>query len=216
MIRSELRTESRRLLNDTSSIRFADSVLNDWIDLWNIDVISRLELERTTATVALIGSDTFSASEPNYNLGTTFIFLRECYLVDTNSEENRLNIIDQEEMNTRYGETWRTDPVGNPETAYQVDFDVIGLHPRPNLANNGLTLRVFGVADVSDLASDSAVPIMIRAIHTSGPWYVASLGYGLLGDMTRSEYCRGRYEDILSKNRHRAWKFSDDMLQWRF
>lgn len=217
MNREDIRNESRRILNDTNSIQFTDAILNGWIDLWNIDLNSRLEVDIAVATVSLIGSNTFASSQPNYNLGTNiFLSLKDVYLVDTASNENKIKVVNQDELNYLYNKDWRTDPVGNPETAYLVDYNVLGVHPRPNLANNGLTLRIFGYRDTANLAADSSVPITMRALHTSGPWYVASQGWALLGNRDMSEYCFRRYEFIFKNLRSTQQRFSDDLMAWRW
>ena len=219
MQRSEIRTESRRLLSDTNSIKFTDSILNDWIDLWNIELVTRLELDKATSTVTLTGSDTYASSEPNYNLGAIYLYLTEVYLDDVNDIRRRLKVIDQDELNDYQGEDWRENDarnLGNPEIAYLADYNVLGIYPRPNAANNGNTLEVFGYRDTADFSGDTSESITIRALHASGPWYVASQGYALLGDTGRSEYHRKRFEDIFSQHKMRQQTFSSDMKRWRW
>lgn len=210
MQRSEIRSEARRLLHDTNSIQFTDAILNDWVDLWNIEVNTRLELDTAVSTVTTV------QGEPNYNLGSIYIFLTEIYLVDSSGTENRLQVVSQDELNDIFGRDWRSDAQGQPSVGYLADYNVLGLHPSPDASNAGRTLRVFGKRDTADLASDTDVPISIRAIHTSGPWYVASLGYGFLGDTNKSEYCKRRFEEILNLHKHRQWKQADDLLSWRW
>ena len=110
MIRSEIRTEALRLLGDTAQVKFGSTALNDWIDLANQEIVAYLDLYVATATMALVGSDTFASSEPNYQLPSNAMDLKDVYLTDADGNEQRLQVIDQDELNDRPRKTleWYT------------------------------------------------------------------------------------------------------------
>ena len=217
MIRSEIRTEVQRLLNDTAGIRYTTATINDWIALGVVDVSAELGLDTAMATISTIGSDAFASSEPNYQLPTTTLNIREVYLQDANNNEQRLRVYDQDELNELVGPGWRaTTEVGVPAWAYRADYNVLGLHPRPNATHNGKTLRVFYDRIPADLASDSDTPTFFNAIHDALTMYSVSRGYDLLGDIKRSQYYLSRYHGLIKRFKSKQLQFSDDMRAFRW
>ena len=218
--RSALRTEVRRLLDDTPSIRFTDAALNTWLDMGNSDAITRLgPFDTSQQTGTLVGSDTFASSEPNYQLNTNTIHLKELFLENQNDQEKRIEIITQEELQARYGDFWRDDVaanLGEPQVAYRVDYNVFGLYPRPSLANNGNTWRAFYYRVPSAFASDSDTPIFLDALHDCLSWFCVSRGYAQFGDTNKSDWALGRYNDLIKRFYSVATTFGNEMksLRW--
>lgn len=216
MIRSEIRTEARRILGDTAATKFASTALNDWIDLANQEIMAYLDLDVAQATMAVVGSDTFASSEPNYQIPSNAMDIKEVYFADADDNEQRIQVIDQDELNDRYGPYWRSDDPGTPVVAYRADYNVLGLYPRPNAAHNGNTFRITYYRIPSDLASDTDSPIYINALHDAVVMWVVSRAYASLSDITRSEYYRKRHEDLLRRFSLKATKFAGDMNGFRW
>ena len=217
--RSALRTEVRRLLNDVNSIRFSDGQINTWLDMGNSDVVTRLgPFDIAMQTGTLVGSDTFASSEPNYQLNVNTIRIKELFLEDEDDKERKIEIITQEELATRYGSTWadnNTSNLGEPQVAYQVDYNVFGLYPRPNLASNGNTWRTYYYRVPSAFASDSDTPIFLDALHDCLSWYCVSRGKAQLGDMDGSDWALNRYETLL-RIFYSSTAFADELKAFRW
>ena len=212
--RSELRTQIRDLLNDLNSIRFTDATLNTWLDMGNSDLISRLgPFDISMQTGTIVGSDTYASSEPNYQLNSNTIHIKELFLEDENDRERKIEIITQEELVARYGSTWRDNDVSNlgePQVAYVVDYNVFGLHPRSNLASNGNTWRAYYYRVPSAFASDSDTPIFLNALHDCLTWYCASRGHWRMGDRQASEHALNRYKTLIREFYGTATRFADE------
>ena len=217
--RSELRTEVRRLLDDTAPIRFNDAQINTWLDMGNSDAITRLgPFDTSQQTGTLVGSDTFSSSEPNYQLATNTIFIKELFLENQNDQEKKIEIVTQGELEARYGALWRDDVaanLGEPQVAYSVDYNVFGLYPRPSLANHGNTWRAFYYRVPSALV-DGGAPIFLDALHDCLTWYCVSRGYAQLGDTNKSDWALGRYDNLIKRFFSVATKFANEMMGFRF
>lgn len=215
MLRSEIRTESRRLLNDTASVLFTDATLNSWIDLANIDLAQRMELDTAMATITTV------ASEPNYQLPAdsggipVFSSLKEVYFNQSGNGERRLKVISQDELNDLYGAGWREDVAGEPAVAYMADYNVVGLHPKPDSTNASRTLRVFYYRMPSAM-SDGSIPAFIAALHDALTMFAVARGFGLLGKLDNEAFYWKKYEELVRRFKHNQQKFSDDMLTWRW
>lgn len=217
--RSALRTEVRRLLNDTNSIRFSDAQINTWLDMGNSDAITRLgPFDTAMQTGTLVGSDTFSSSEPNYQLNTNTIHLKELFVANEDDDEVRMEIITQEEMEARYGPKWTTNDISpnEPIVAYRVDYNVFGLFPRPSLASNGNTWRAYYYRVPSAFASDSDTPIFLDALHDCLAWYCVSRGHWQLGDREASDQALERYEKMIQRFYSVATTFANEMKGFRW
>ena len=209
--RTQLRTEIRRLLNDTSSTKFSDSQLNDWLDLANSFVITDLgPFDTAMATISTV------QDEPNYQLPTNCIGVKEVYLDDEAGNETRIYCFTQAEMTERHGVQWRENPSGQPRDAYFSDYNLLGLEPKPNAANASKTLRVFYYRTPSAFASDSDTPIFMAAIQDSLTWYCVSRGYAQLGKITESDWALKRAVDLVKKFKSLSNKQSDDFEGWRW
>ena len=218
--RAALRTEVRSILNDLASIRFSNDSIDTWLDMGNSEVITRLgPFDKSQQTGTLVGSDTFSSSEPNYQLATNTIHMAELFLENENDEERKIEIITQEELESRYGPGWRDDVsanLGTPEIAYRVDHDVFGLYPRPNAASNGNTWLAFYYRVPSAFASDTDSPIFLDALHDCLSWYAASRGYARLGNRDLSDWALGRYETLIKRFYSVATTFANELKGFRW
>ena len=212
MIRSELRTEVLRLLDDTAQVTFSSTIVNDWLDLANVDLHERLNIDRAMATITTVNS------EPNYQLPTTasVSYLSEIYFDYPNGVgEERIKIITQDELNEKSA-GWRADADGTPRYAYLADYNVIGLHPAPDSAHANRTVRIFYYAIPADFASDSATPIFINALHDALVYFCVARGFELRQNFKAAEYHKREYERIILRHTFNQQRFSDDLLAWRW
>ena len=186
----------------------------------NSDAVTKLgPFDTSQQTGTLVGSDTFASSEPNYQLNTNTIHLKELFLENQNDQERKIEIITQEELQARYGDFWRDDVaanLGEPQVAYRVDYNVFGLYPRPSLANNGNTWRAFYYRVPSAFASDSDTPIFLDALHDCLTWYCVSRGYAQLGDTERSDWALNRYKTMIREFYSVATTFANEMKGFRW
>ena len=210
MIRSTIRTQVRQMCNDLHSVRYTDETINTWIDIGNTDLAARIGADRAMATITTV------VNEPNYQLPTTAMVLREVYFTDSSGQEKRLEVVDQDELNSIFGTTWRSDSSGVPQYAFLADYNVLGLHHTPNSDNANRTIRVFYERMPSDLASDSDAPIFINALHDSLTFFCAARGYFQIGDVERGEYFYKKYEQMANNFKNRALEFSKDLNQFRW
>ena len=218
--RSSLRNQIRLLLNDTNSIRFSDANINTWLDFANSDAITRLgPYDTAKQTGTTVGSNTYSEDNKNYQIAANSIHLKELYLDNENNENRRLEIITQNDMADRYGLSFLDDDsrnIGEPQVAYVVDYNVFGLYPVPDLANNAKTWTAYYYRVPSAFASDSDSPIFLNALHDCLTWYCVARGHYQMGDKEGHAYAFGHYEKMIQKFQLTATTFSGDMRQWRF
>lgn len=210
MNQSAIRTQIREFLNDQSSIRFSDAQLNRYINLGNVDLMQRLNIDKATATVTSV------VDTANYQLPSNISSLQEVYFDLGGTNNTRLTVISQDELNTRFGTTWKENPSGQPSVAFIADYNVIGFHPAPDSTNASRTITIYYYPIPSDLASDTASPIFINALHDALTMYSVSRGFDVLADIQRSAYYLKRYEEITRRFYSKAIGFSDDLMQWRW
>lgn len=209
--RGALQTEVRRLLDDTASIRFTNAQINTWLDMGNSDALTRLgPFDTAMATISTV------VNEPNYQMPSGFLALKEVYLQNQASKETKLRVLSQDELNSFFGIQWREDPAGEPVVAFEADYNVLGLHPTPDTNNASKTLRVFYYKFPSAFASDSDSPVFIDALHDSLAWYAVSRGYAQIGDRGASDWALQRYENLIKRFYSINGRFSDDMAKFRW
>jgi len=212
MTQTEIRTQIREGLGDQASIKFTDAQINTWIDLGILDVESELELDTAMFTIQT------EEDEPNYNIGDDIVYIKEVYLEEEDEEgdEARIQVIDQDELNDRFGPGWRNDDPGPPCIAYRADYNVLGLYPVPDAKNNDKTLRVYAVRVPSGLAVAGSAPKFLKVLHDSVVQYCIARGYASLGDIKNHAYFYAFYERIVKKHQYIATKFSQDQSGFRW
>lgn len=208
--RSALRTEVRRILGDTNSVKFTDAAINTWLDMGLSDSVARLgPFDTAMATISTV------ASEPNYQLPTNCIQLKEVYLQDQSDKETRLYFCTQDDLNLRFGTQWREDDAGQPSVYYQADYNVVGLHPKPDSNNASNTLRFFYYRVPSAFASDSDTPAFTDALHDCVCWYASSRGFAQLQQPDKSDWALGRYKTLIKEFWNVNTLFTEDSKAWK-
>lgn len=210
MNRSQIRTECRSQLGDVSSAKFTDAVLNQWIDLSTDHIIALLDFDTAMATVSSV------QNEPNYTFATDQRDIKEIYVTADDNKEYRLQVVGQDEMNSLYGIAWRSDDAGTPQIAYRADYNVVGLHPKPDADNAGKTIRFFYNRNASALSSDSAAPIYLPFLHMANVHWTAQQGFLRMREWQAVDLHKKLFNDYMAKAWHKAHTFADEMWGWRW
>ena len=210
MNRGEIRAQAQILLDDQSGIKFTTSILNDFIDLGNVDLMQRLSIDKAEATFTSVDS------EPNTGYASNHSHLAEVFFDFPGVGEDKLEIVSQEELANLYGSTWRADPDGRPTRAYVADYNVLALHPAPDATHAGRTIRITYYPVPADFGSDAATPISINALHDAITQYVVARGYKSLGKLEKGQFFENEYEKLIKRFYNDATKHSDELMRFRW
>lgn len=201
----------------TSPVKFTNVIVNGWIDLGIQDLAAKHVLDTSQSTIALVGSDTFASSEPNYGPGSNVMNIRQVFMEDNSGYEKEIPVVDESELSVIFGPSWRaTTEVGIPSIAARADYNVLRLHVRPNASMNGRTLRFIFDRIPSALASDTDTPIFINALHDALVWWGVSRGWDVYGKPDMSEKYLKRYERKAAEFKNIGSRFATDMNRFRW
>ena|SRR3990167_5843902 len=221
MTQSTIRADIQRMLQDSAGTKFTTTIVEDWIDLAITYISEDLKLDTAQATIALVGSDTFASSEPNYAVPENCVRIREVYVEGLNSdgsrlEEVKIDVIEQDELEARYGPGWRFDEPGTPSIAYRADYNVLGLHNRPDADYNGKQIRIVYDRASSDLVGSSDRPVFMKALHDACVMFCVSRGHDVNGDIKKSAYYMKRCDALVAKFKGTNLGFSQDLQRLRW
>lgn len=210
MNRGQIRTQALEMLDDTNETKITAAMVNRWIDLGHDDLLSDLELDRMSQTIITV------ANEPNYQLDSNALRIFEVYLSDENNDQNRIDVITEDEIASRYGGGWRSDDAGKPVVAALGDYNVLRLYPTPNATHAGRTVRILSGRLTDSLSADSSEPRIMQALHDAITYFCVARGWAVLGNLKNHEYFLDLYDKKRIRFRHKAVGFSKDLDGFRF
>lgn len=159
--------------NDSSRRRFSDSVLDQFINEGQRDVINRTWAIRNSDTVTLVAQTTY------YDLNSDVLAIDQ--VIYTHESGNRIELEEVAEHSFIEGNPKWESNSGTPAVYFtRISTDSgtaleIAFHPIPTSSSTG-TVRVDYFASASDMSSDSDVPfnglLHLYSYHESIVWYV--------------------------------------------
>src|SRR3990167_4463648 len=204
-----MRTEVRQILPDPDSLKFSSNIINAWLDYAYIELMTRLEFDTATATV------TTTTGQSNYQLPDNILAIKEIYIVASDGKEYRLEVLEQDEINSKYGIGWRSESNGRPTTAYKVDYNVLGIFPPPDAANASRTLTIFYFKPPTGFTADTETPPFTTGMHQALVYYGVARGCFMLGNDDKGIKFMKLYEVEYNKIKYFVQNFSLDELRFR-
>ena len=191
---SELRTNSRLLIKDTSAIRqrFSDTQINNFVNEAQRDAINNTWCISKSAEIPLVIGTTY------YTIPTDSIAIQRVTFQRRNMPETTLIKLDGDFNNA----AWENS-IGTPVSYFQdpTQTDKIGVYPWPNTASSTGTLRLIYYSQGTNLSADADEPFNSEdrfvSYHDILPYFVAYRVYLLEGEIEKATTYRQEYESRL-------------------
>lgn len=206
LTRVSMTTAVRRYINETDSTNshFEDDEIYDYLNQGIRFLGTELEWPFQTAEATSV------QDQAVYTLPDDFISLVDIYFDNVD-----LPIIERADLSAKRTD-WQDAESGTPQYAYKSDNAKIGLWPKPDLANTGLTLQIQYIKVPPDLSDDSTAPDLHVAFQDCLPFYAAFLCEVKMGNTKRSDYMISLYESHKKRLVSKVQRFSDDDLRFRW
>jgi len=204
--RVSLTTTVRRYINepDSTNSNFTDSEIYDYLNQAIRFLGTEMEWPLQTAEA------TSATNQAVYTLPEDFISLSDFYF------DNRdLTIIERADLSALRTD-WQDADAGKPMYCYKSDNAKIGLYPKPDTANAGLTLQIQYIKVPADLADDTTSPDLHVAFQDCLPFYAAFLCEHRMGNSKRADYNLSLFESHKKKLMSKVQRFSDESLRFRW
>lgn len=206
LTRLTMTTAVRRYINETDSTNsnFTDSEIYDYLNQAIRFLGTEMEWPFQTAEATSV------AEQAVYTLPEDFISLVDFYF-----DNKDLPIIERADLSALRID-WQNALSSMPQYAYKADNAKIGLYPKPDATNAGLTLQIQYIKVPPDLSDDTTSPDLHVAFQDCLPFYAAFLCELKAGNTKRSDYMITLYETHKKKLMSKVQKFSDDTLAFRW
>lgn len=199
-------TSTRRLIDerDVDNSHFEDDEIYDYVNQGIRLLGAELEWPLQTAEATSI------AEQAVYSLPEDFISLTDIYFDSAN-----LGIIERADLSA-ISNSWQDSDSGVPTYAYKSDNAKIGLYPKPDSTNAGLTIQIQYIKLPADLAADVDTPDLHVAFQDCIPFYAAFLCEHSMGNDKRAQLNLSLYEAHKKKLQSKLQRFSDETLRFRW
>jgi len=207
---SEMRNEFRRIVNqlDASNSNFSDSQVNIWLNEAYRFIITKLD------QIPQKTRDYTSADTISLNVRTLVVNSARLQAQPENEFRN-LQVIDHDTL-VRIDPDYEAADTDVPRFFVRVGTFSARLHPRPNAANTGQTVRTFGLEFPTDLSADADVPDLPLNMHDLFAHYAAYRAFQQLEDNDRSASELIQVNGILKAQHAITTKFSNQENRWKF
>lgn len=204
--RASLLTATRRYINepDSTNSNFQDTEIYDYINQAIRFLGVEMEWPLQTAEATSV------AEQAVYTLPEDFVSLSDFYF-----DGRDLPIIERADLSALRTD-WQNAASGKPLYAYKSDNAKIGLYPKPDTENAGLTLQIQYIKIPPDLSDDTTAPDLHTSFQDCIPFYAAFLCEHRMGNQKRADYNLNLYESHKKKLMSKVQKFSDDTLRFRW
>jgi hypothetical protein len=191
---SEIRTNARLLIKDTSSTRqrFTDAQINSFANEAHRDCVNNSWVLSKNTSITLVSGTTY------YSLPTDTLAIQRVTREYRNLPETALIKLDGDFSNGAWANS------GGTPTSYFQDpsqTDKIGFYPWPSGSTSTGTIRVIYFAQANTLSSDSDEPFnsedRFAPYHDLLVYFIAYRVYLLEGELEKANLYRQEYESRL-------------------
>lgn len=212
MTRLILRNTVRKKLNETTQVFWEDTLLNQWIEDAQLDVVWKAKCKRQRSTATSV------ADTVRYTLSTLVsdclrIFSVRVYNSDTETWD-RLTQKSPEFLDVTYPH-WNTADTGTPlYYVYSVELDEFILYPAADSDHVGTDyIEIYNSIKPTAIASDASSPDVPTTLHPAIIDYVVaealdSRGYADIANTTRQLY----YAKVKSYMVERDWEPDEEII----
>ena len=204
--RVSLTTTVRRYINepDSANSNFEDTEIYDYLNQAIRYLGTEMEWPLQTAEATSV------LDQAVYTLPEDFISLADVYF-----DNRSIPAIERADL-PAVRMDWQDAPSSKPLYAYKADNAKIGLFPKPDAANAGLTIQIQYIKVPPDLSDDTTAPDLHVVFQDCLPFYAAFLCEHRMGNSKRADYNLALYESHKKKLMSKVQRFSDETLRFRW
>ncbi len=188
MTRTVLKTTIRKKLGETTAVFWEDSLLEQWIEDAQLDIVWRAKCKRQRSLVTTV------ASTVRYTLSTLVSNILRIFKVrvydSVTTKWTKVEFSTQEELDARFP-GWLSANAGPPEYyVYDTELNEFILYPKADTDQVGTNyLEIYNSIEPTAIANDDSSPDLPAILHTAVIDYVVATGLSSRG-----------YEDIANNN----------------
>lgn len=145
-----------------------------------------------------------------YTLPENFISILDVYFDDTT-----ITILDRADL-PEIAPQWQDTTSGKPRYVYKSDNAKMGLYPKPDADNAGLTIQIQYIKLPDDLADDTSIPDLHTAFQDCLPFYASFLCEKSQGNLKAATDNFSWYEVHRKKLLSKLQRFSDATFRFRW